>query len=180
MSAADQTDAELLEICGSPEAVEEFTRWSRSQVAISQALWDEKLPDADRRRAIAKRLRDIAHRLSDEDGPVFLNGLANLIDPETNGETECLAFAHRRAGNPKASDSAMTAIERMMIVTECQRRYQAELAGGHSRHGLKKKISDEVGKLFGQNGSTIDKLWRVPKQGERHVSAKLFRHRPKR
>jgi hypothetical protein len=153
----------LIDVLGSAEAVPPFAEWAREQNRIGDALWNNELPENERLRALAEVLRGIN---TDDDGKVALLGLANLLDPDIDDGSQKLVFAHRRVGNPKSADGSRTRIERMFVVMDAHRPYQEILAQGRSPHGLKKLVSDVIGKRYGKKGSTIDKVWHPPRSGD--------------
>jgi hypothetical protein len=152
--------AEMLEdIAGSVEEAARIAGWAREQVKVAGALFGDNVSDGDRRRILAAELRKMAADCCElpqpwEDRRILLNGLADLLDPDGDG-IECLVFGHRRAGNPRAK----CGIERGMIAMEANRLYRRYVAEGRNRRGLKKRVSDEIGRWFGKQGATIDKLW---------------------
>jgi hypothetical protein len=144
----------LAEITGSAEEAARIADWAREQVKVETALLgDGHMSNSDRRRILATELR----RISDDcaDHRMMLNGLADLIEPEGGG-VQALDFVNRRAGNPKAKND----IEDAVIAMEANRLYRKYIAEGRRRRGLKKRVSDEIGRWSGKAGSTIDRLWR--------------------
>ena len=91
----------------------------------------------------------------------MLDAIADLFDPDVENGDQKLIFARRRAGNPKSATGTAAEIERMMIGADLRRLYREMLAEGHSRHGLKKRVSDVIGERYDKKGSSIDKLWAV-------------------
>jgi hypothetical protein len=167
--------AELENITGSPEEAARIAGWWQERVPLMRALWDAGLPADDRLRILAATVERIADlfsptaeligdpaRLSYEDARHVLVGLAEMLAPDS-GHEEHLIFARHRAGNPN-HDAATSWSVRRAIGREAERLYVEMRATGHKRKGLKKRVSDIIGQRFGKNGSTVDRLWRVPKE----------------
>jgi hypothetical protein len=127
-------------------------------------VFADDVPAAERCRILATEVRAMARDLADfgepwEDRRAKLSGIADLLDGDS---VECLRFSRRRAGNPKAKSQ----IGDILIALEAASLYKEYVAQGRSRRGLKKQVSDEVGKRRGKKGSTIDRLWQVPPRGD--------------
>jgi hypothetical protein len=163
---------ELAEVFGSPEAVQRHIAFMREQVNIGGALWNVPPMPMDRRLSVlAERLRMLAELLrSGEVDKIELNArrdlldldaLADILDPAIDNGDQKLVFTRRRAGNPKAAMGEMGRIECLIISMECGRLYDEWIGEGRNPRGLKKLVSDAIGKRVGKKGATIDKMWRV-------------------
>lgn len=146
--------------------------WHR-QAPFVHALCDDTLQAEDRLRALATTLRNVADALSpvaaligepaalsNEDLRHLLSGLAELLDPDLQ-HGERLVFARRRKGNPRVND-----VLPWLIIPDVLRVYRQMVADGWSRQGLKKRVSDLIGKRYGLLGATVDKLWHAPKMDD--------------
>jgi hypothetical protein len=142
----------------SAQLQEMLTEW----LPALRALNDGSLPEKDRLSLISARLRAIAEELDDA-AALFLTDLAELLDPRSTEDAH-LRFVRAKAGKPPPGGWIKG--EERLIAFEARLLYRKLLEEGISRNGLKKKVSDEIGHRYGKMGSTVDKLWRVPKASE--------------
>ena len=146
MSTEDQDELDELraEVLGPAGVWPPIIAWWPEPPNMPRALWDDSMPLDQRFRVFVEALRNGADRRTQD-------AIADVLDQ----------FSRRKAGNPKRAGGTWAQVENLMIAAEAKCLCRKFLRQGQRPRGLKKRVSDEIGKRYGKKGSTIDKLWSI-------------------